>query len=75
MFKSKIEEQQVCDKCVLTTYITHDENYYILELNYMDGKFISEKHYPNDYNGFQDMEMFRSSYKEECDVKKHFGLI
>jgi hypothetical protein len=73
--KSKLEEEKICDTCSLNTYITYDEKNYILEINYLDGKFISEKIFTNDFNGISAMEEIKNQYRNENDVKKYFGII
>lgn len=73
--KSKLEEVKIGDNCFLNTYITNDELNYILEINYLEGKFVAEKHFSNDFNGIAYMEEVKSLYRNENDVKRYFGLI
>lgn len=73
--KSKLEEEKICDTCSLSTYITYDEKNYILEINYLDGRFVSEKIFTNDFNGISAMEEIKNQYRNEDDVKRYFGII
>lgn len=73
--RSKLEEKKISDDCFLNTYITYDEQNYVLEINYLDGKFIAEKIFTNDFNGVANMEEVRNNYESERDVKKYFGII
>ena len=45
--KSKLEEIKISNECFLNIYITYDEKYYVLEINYQKSLFIAEKQYPN----------------------------
>lgn len=73
--KSKLEEKKICDECFLNTYITYDEKSYILEINYLDGRFVSEKYFPNDFNGISAMEEVKEQYRTEDDIKRYFNII
>ena len=73
--KSKLEEKAISENCSLNTYITYDETNYVLEINYLDGKFISEKQFANNYIGIAKMEEAKDLYRNEEDVKRYFGLI
>ena len=73
--KSKLETYQLSDNCVINTYITYDENNYVLEIDYMNGKFTAEKTFINNYYGIAEMEEVRTQYRNEDDVKKYFGII
>lgn len=73
--KSKLEQVKIGDNCFLNTYITNDELNYILEINYLDGKFVAEKQFSNDFNGIAYMEEVKSLYRNENDVRRYFGLI
>lgn len=73
--RSKLEEKKISDDCYINTYITYDEKTYILEINYLEGKFISEKIFPNDFNGIVHMEEVRNNYRTERDVQRYFGII
>lgn len=73
--KSKLEEVKIGNSCFLNTYITNDELSYILEINYLEGKFVSEKKFSNDFNGIAYMEEVKSLYRNENDVKRYFGII
>jgi|VirMetMinimDraft_7_1064189.scaffolds.fasta_scaffold03687_2 hypothetical protein len=73
--KSKLEEFKLSNECSLNIYITGDEKYYVLEINYQRSRFIAEKQYPNNYYGVGDMEEEKSKYRSENDVKEYFGII
>lgn len=73
--KSKLEEVKIGESCFLNTYISHDELNYILEINYLEGRFVAEKQFPNDFNGIAYMEEVKSLYRSEDDVKRYFGII
>ena len=73
--KTQLEKQTISDSCYICTYITSDEEHYILEINYLDGKFISEKTFPNNTYGIGRMEEIKELYKSENDILLHFGLI
>lgn len=73
--KSKLESRKISDNCYINTYITYDEKKYILEINYMDGKFVSEKEFFNNYKGVGLMEETKGLYNNENDVKNYFGII
>lgn len=72
--KEKLEEWTISDNCSINTYISYDEQNYILEINYMDGRFISEKLFPNNQSGVARMEELKHRYKCEEDVRKYFEL-
>ena len=55
-------------------YINHDENKYVLEVNYMNGKFVLEKMFPNNIYGVESMENVKELYRSEYDVKSYFGI-
>jgi hypothetical protein len=73
--KSKLEEKKISDGCSLNTYITYDEQSYILEINYLDGKFVAEKIFPNNYMGIAEMEEVKGHYRNENDIKRYFDII
>ena len=73
--KTELESKKISDDCFLKTYITHDEKTYILEINYKSGRFVSEKQFPNNFNGVAYMEEVKSCYRDENDVKRYFGII
>ena len=73
--RSKLEEYKLSENCFLNTYITYDEKNYVLEINYLDGRFVAEKTFPNDYNGIGRMEEVKNQYRDENDVKRYFGII
>lgn len=73
--RTELELKKISDNCFIKTYISCDESAYILEINYKSGFFVSEKIFPNNYEGVVDMEETKSLYKNENDVKRYFGLI
>ena len=73
--KSKLENYPLSDNCFLNIYITYDEKNYVFEIDYLDGKFVSEKQFANNYQGIAQMEEVKSQYRNEDDVKRHFGII
>lgn len=75
MIKTFLEEKKVSEQCSLNTYITYDEENYVLEINYLDGKFVAEKQFSNSINGVARMEETISQIKNENDVKRYFGII
>lgn len=72
--KSKLESKKITDNFYINTYITYDETEYIMELDYMDSKFVAEKKFPNCQKGVDEMEEALKLYKNEQDIKKYFGL-
>lgn len=73
--KFKLEEKIICKNCVINTYITNDEQNYILQIDYLQGKFISEKIFANDLSGIEYMEQTKDLFKTEFDIKEYFGII
>jgi len=73
--KYKLEEKDICKNCKIITYITNDEKFYVLELNYLDGKFITEKLFSNDLKGIASMEETKNLYQSEYDIQAYFGII
>lgn len=74
-YKIELEQQKVDNNCVIKTFLTTDEKYYVLQLNYMNGRYIAEKTYTNNIMGVGYMEEFKQLYRSEHDFKKHFGFI
>lgn len=75
MIKNKLEQLEICKNCLLNLYINTDESLYILEIDYMDGKFIAERNFPVSQSGVAKIEEVKELYKDENDFKKHFGII
>lgn len=73
--KTKLDSKKISKDCFLITYITYDEQNYVLEINYKSGRFVSEKQFPNSYNGIVNMEEEINLYKSEEDVRKYFDII
>jgi hypothetical protein len=71
----ELEFEKISENCYVKTYITYDEQNYILEINYKMGQFVAEKQFPNSYNGIASMEEIRKKYKNEDDIKRYFGII
>jgi len=71
----KLEEKVISKNCVLITHITKDERNYILEINYLKGRFVSEKLFSNDLDGIELMEETKELFKTEYDIKEYFGII
>jgi hypothetical protein len=72
--KSKLEERKISDKSSVSIYITDDEKSYIFEISYLQGKFISQKIFSNDFDGIAKMEEIKDAYKTEYDIKEYFGI-
>jgi hypothetical protein len=72
--KSKLEERKISDKSSVSIYITDDEKNYIFEISYLQGKFISQKIFSNDFDGIAKMEEIKDAYKTEYDIKEYFGI-
>lgn len=72
--KSKLEEKKISEGCSLNTYITYDEQSYVLEISYLNGKFIAEKTFPNNFSGIADMEEIKDQYRNENDIKRYFDI-
>lgn len=70
----KLEEKNICKNCTLNTYITKDEKNYILQINYLEGRFVSEKIFTNDLNGIELMEESKEFFKTEYDIRQYFGI-
>lgn len=75
ILKTKLEVKKISGDCFLATYITQSEQNYVLEINYREGKFVSEKMFPNNYLGIAEMEEIKNQYKDVNDVKKYFGIV
>lgn len=73
--RNKLEEIKISENCKVNIFISMDETSYILQINYLDGKFISEKSFANNFNGIASMEEVKNFYKSENDVKRYFGII
>ena len=73
--KSELEKNIISDDCFVKIYITLDEERYVLELNYLEGKFIAERQFQNNMDGIADMEQVKDLYRNENDVKRYFGII
>lgn len=73
--KSELEKIDISETCFLKVYITCDEAKYVLELNYLDGKFVAEKTFQNSMDGVSGMEEVKDLYRNENDVKRYFGII
>ncbi len=73
--RSKLEEKKISDNCYINIYISYDEKTYILEINYLGGKFVTEKIFPNDFRGISEMEEVKNNYRNDNDVKRYFGII
>lgn len=71
----KLEEKRISNNCLIKTYITNDEKHYILELDYLDGKFIAEKLFSNDYKGIASMEDVKNRYQTEYEFQSYFGIV
>jgi hypothetical protein len=74
-YKIELEQQKIDHNCVIKTFLTKDERYYILQLNYMGGKYVAEKTYSNNMIGVGYMEEFKQLYRNEYDFKKYFGFV
>lgn len=74
LLKTKLEELSVSEKAKLTTYVSYDDEHLILEMDYLNGKFIMEKTFPNNYKGVEQIEELKQLYKTEYDVKRYFNL-
>ncbi len=72
---TKLESNRIGDNCYINIHITQNEESYIFELNYKEGRFISERVFPNTRDGVAAMEEMKDAYKNENDVLKYFGLI
>lgn len=70
----KLEDKTISKNCIINTYINKNEEFYILEINYLKGKFISEKIFTNDLNGVELMEETIKLFKTEHDIKEYFGI-
>jgi hypothetical protein len=70
----KLEDKTISKNCIINTYINKNEEFYILEINYLKGKFISEKIFTNDLNGVELMEETIKLFKTEYDIKEYFGI-
>ena len=73
--KSELEKIEISDDSFLKVYITCSEDYYILELNYLDGKFIAEKSFRNNIDGVSYMEEVKNLYRSEDDIRRYFEII
>lgn len=73
--KTKLESNKLSDKCFINIYITKNEAAYVLELDYLSGRFVAQKTFPNNLDGVAYMEETRDLFKNEDDVKKYFGII
>jgi hypothetical protein len=71
----KLEEKIICKNCTINTYIARDEKNYILQIDYLQGKFVSEKIFTNDLTGIELMEEAKDLFKTEYDIKEYFGII
>lgn len=71
---------QVIEKVSLTKNLKHtvsvayDESKVFLEINYMNGKFILQKTFTNNYVGINELETTRKEFNNEEKVKEHFGI-
>jgi len=72
--KSKLEEKKISDQAKLVTYVSYDDEHLYFEINYLNGKFVSEKVFPNNYKSVELIEELKQQYRNEHDVKKHFGI-
>jgi len=70
----KLEDKTISKNCIINTYINKNEEFYILEINYLKGKFISEKIFTNDLNGVELMEETIKLFRTENDIKEYFGI-
>lgn len=73
--KTKLESNRLSEKCFINIYISKNEKMYILELDYLNGRFVAQKNFPNSLDGVAYMEETRDLFKNEEDVKKYFGII
>lgn len=73
--KYKLEERVISENCKLNTYITGDEQSYILEIDFLKGKFISQKTFPNNLGGIALMEEIKNIHKTELDIIEYFGIL
>jgi hypothetical protein len=73
--KTKLESNKLSDKCFVNIYISKNEASYILELDYLNGRFVSQKIFPNSLDGVAYMEETKDLFKNEDDIKKYFGII
>jgi hypothetical protein len=73
--KSKLEEKKISDKSSINIYISEDEKNYIFEISYLQGKFISQRIFSNDFDGIAKMEETKDAYKTEYDIKEYFGIV
>lgn len=73
--KTKLECNKLSDKCFVNVYISKNETSYILELDYLNGRFVAQKIFPNSLDGVAYMEETRGLFKSEDDIKKYFGII
>jgi len=73
--KSELEKINISNNSFLKIYIKDSEEEYVLELNYLDGRFVSEKLFPNNIDGVASMEEEKGLYNNENDIKRYFGII
>ena len=67
---TELESIQISDESFVKIHITCDEKIYVLEINYLDGRFVAEKQFPNNFNGIANMEETKSQFKCENDVRR-----
>ncbi len=73
--KSELEKIEISDNSFLKVYLNNNENIYVLEINYLNGKFIAEKKFSKNLDGVASMEEIKDLYRSESDVKRYFGIL
>lgn len=72
--KINLETKVISDNIVQTTYMSPNEETVHLTINYMNGKYIIDKAFQNNYWGKKELEKVMKNFDTEEKVKKHFKL-
>jgi hypothetical protein len=72
----KVIDQSVIEdeNLVITTLMDYNEEKIFLKVDYLDGKFIIEKQFRNNYIGIDEFEKTKNNLMSEESVKAYFGM-
>ena len=69
-----IEEIQITNNLKHTTYVAYDESKIFLEVNFMDGKYIIQKTFKNNYIELETYEKVRKDLDSDERIIEYLNL-
>lgn len=73
-YRSTIEKRELTDNLIHKIQITTDEESLFLVVEYMDGRFIIEKNFKNNYIGLEAMNQTCEKFDTEEKIKQYLGI-